>query len=142
MSKVLNFGLLGFGSMGKTHLYSVMSVPYYYLDCGFSGRYTSLCTSRLETAEDSAEYCPSISNIFTTVASIPKGRRDGSRTPTFAVRARSLTSARILLICAGTFAVILPRSFQKNRLLFPNTNAPTAVSGKQMPTRRRISLRH
>lgn len=51
MSKVLNFGLLGFGSMGKTHLYSVMSVPYYYLDCGFSGRYTSLCTSRLETAQ-------------------------------------------------------------------------------------------
>ncbi len=51
MSKVFRFGVLGFGSMGKTHLYSAMSVPFYYSDCVFSGHYTSICTSNNATAQ-------------------------------------------------------------------------------------------
>ncbi len=52
MSKILKFGVLGFGSMGKTHLYSVMSVPFYYPNCGFRGHYTSVCRSKAESAEN------------------------------------------------------------------------------------------
>ncbi len=51
MSRNLNIGLLGFGSMGKTHLFSAMSVPFYYSGCGFEGRYRSVCTSSMESAE-------------------------------------------------------------------------------------------
>ena len=51
MSKEYKIGLLGFGSMGKTHLYSVTSVPFYYPNCGFFGKYKSVCTSNIESAE-------------------------------------------------------------------------------------------
>ncbi len=50
MSKEFKIGLLGFGAMGKTHLYSAMSVPFYYAGCGFSARYASVCTSHQESA--------------------------------------------------------------------------------------------
>ncbi len=51
MPRIFRFGLLGFGFMGKTHMYSIMSVPFYYSDCGFSGMYKSVCTSKPESAQ-------------------------------------------------------------------------------------------
>ena len=51
MSKEYKIGLLGFGSMGKTHLFSATSLPFYYSGCGFEGKYVSVCTSRLESAK-------------------------------------------------------------------------------------------
>lgn len=51
MSKIIKIGLLGFGFMGKTHLFSAASIPFYYSGCGFEGQYRSVCTSRIETAE-------------------------------------------------------------------------------------------
>ncbi len=52
MAEILKIGLIGFGSMGKTHLYSAISVPFYYPGCSFSARYVSVCTSKHETAEN------------------------------------------------------------------------------------------
>ncbi len=50
MTKTYKIGLLGFGSMGKTHLYSVKSLPFYYPNCGFEGEYKSVCTRGIESA--------------------------------------------------------------------------------------------
>lgn len=55
MSKEYKIGLLGFGSMGKTHLFSATSLPFYYSGCGFEGKYVSVCTSRIESAEKAKE---------------------------------------------------------------------------------------
>lgn len=55
MARIFKMGILGFGSMGKTHSYSVLSVPYYYPGCEFSGEYVSVCTSKKETAIRAAE---------------------------------------------------------------------------------------
>lgn len=50
----MKIGILGFGSMGKTHLYSVRNVPFF-----FSGEHnfevTYVCTSKIETARASSE---------------------------------------------------------------------------------------
>ncbi len=55
MSKEFKIGLLGFGSMGKTHLYSVTSLPFYYSGCGFNAKYESVCTSNIESAQKAKE---------------------------------------------------------------------------------------
>ena len=55
MSKEYKIGLLGFGSMGKTHLFSVTSLPFYYSECGFGGRYTAVCTSNMQSAKKASE---------------------------------------------------------------------------------------
>ena len=55
MSKEYKIGLLGFGSMGKTHLFSATSLPFYYSGCGFEGKYVSVCTSCIESAEKAKE---------------------------------------------------------------------------------------
>ncbi len=52
----MKIGILGFGSMGKTHLYSIRNIPFF-----FSGNYDvsvlGVCTSRIETAKEaSAKY--------------------------------------------------------------------------------------
>ena len=54
MKKTYRIGALGFGSMGRTHSYSVMSVPYHYLGCPFSAEYVSVCTSSIESAKRAA----------------------------------------------------------------------------------------
>lgn len=50
----MKIGILGFGSMGKTHLYSVRNIPFF-----FSGEHnfevTHVCTSRIETAKAASE---------------------------------------------------------------------------------------
>jgi len=50
MSKVYKIGLLGFGSMGKTHLFSATSLPFYYADGNVRAKYKSVCTSSNESA--------------------------------------------------------------------------------------------
>jgi len=55
MRRYFKIGILGFGSMGRTHSYSVMSVPYHYLGCPFSAEYVSVCTTRTESAKSAAE---------------------------------------------------------------------------------------
>jgi predicted dehydrogenase len=46
----MKIGILGFGSMGKTHLYAVRNIPFF-----FSGEHnyeaTYVCTSKIETAK-------------------------------------------------------------------------------------------
>ena len=55
MSKDIKIGLLGFGAMGKTHAFSVSSLPFYYEGLDFNAKYVAVCTSRLETANAAAE---------------------------------------------------------------------------------------
>ena len=55
MSKEYKIGLLGFGSMGKTHLFSVTSLPFYYSGCGFSAKYVAVCTSNMQSAKKAAD---------------------------------------------------------------------------------------
>lgn len=55
MGKTLKMGILGFGAMGKTHAYSVMSLPYHYSGCPFDAEYVSVCTSTLEGAQKLAK---------------------------------------------------------------------------------------
>ena len=55
MTRKLNIGLLGFGFMGKTHAFSLMSIPYYYDDLDFSAEYAAVCTTRLDGAKTAAE---------------------------------------------------------------------------------------
>ena len=50
----MKIGILGFGSMGKTHLYSVRNIPFF-----FSGEHNFevayVCTSKIETAKAASE---------------------------------------------------------------------------------------
>lgn len=55
MTKRINIGLLGFGFMGKTHTFSVSSLPFYYETLGFTAKYTAVCTSRAENAKAATE---------------------------------------------------------------------------------------
>lgn len=55
MSKELKIGLLGFGSMGKTHAFSVSSLPFYYDGLDFTAKYSAVCTTRIETARAASE---------------------------------------------------------------------------------------
>ena len=55
MIKEIKIGLLGFGAMGKTHAFSVASLPFYYEGLGFTAKYAAVCTSRIETAKVAAE---------------------------------------------------------------------------------------
>ena len=54
MEKEYKIGLLGFGSMGKTHLFSVTSLPFYYSGCNFSAKYIAVCTSNMQSAKKAA----------------------------------------------------------------------------------------
>ena len=55
MIKKIRIGLLGFGSMGKTHAFSVSALPFYYDGLDFTAEYSAVCTSRIETATVAAE---------------------------------------------------------------------------------------
>lgn len=52
--KEIRIGLLGFGAMGKTHLYAINNLPFYYKDLAFSARVTSIVTAHRESAEQAA----------------------------------------------------------------------------------------
>ena len=46
--KQLRIGLLGFGAMGKTHLYSVRNLPLFYGDLPFEAVVYGVCTTNME----------------------------------------------------------------------------------------------
>ena len=46
--KQLKIGLIGFGSMGRTHLFSVRAIPFYFDGCGFSATVHGLCTAHFD----------------------------------------------------------------------------------------------
>lgn len=50
----MNIGLIGFGSMGKTHAYAVHNLEYFYKDLPFEAKIKGVCTSHIETADDAA----------------------------------------------------------------------------------------
>ena len=45
MKKHLRIGIAGFGAMGKTHAYSIASLPYFYEDLPFSACVHGICTT-------------------------------------------------------------------------------------------------
>ena len=49
--KQLRLGLLGFGSMGKTHLYAIQNLPFFYGDLPFEARVFGVCTTSMEKSE-------------------------------------------------------------------------------------------
>ncbi len=44
----IRIGLLGFGSMGKTHAYAVHNLAYFYKDLPFSAEIAGVCTTSME----------------------------------------------------------------------------------------------
>ena len=54
MKKHLRIGMVGFGAMGKTHAYSITSLPYFYSPLSFTAEVHGICTT---SAEKSARIC-------------------------------------------------------------------------------------
>ena len=52
--KILRVGMVGFGSMGKTHAYAIANLPYYFGDIPFRASVEGLCTTSYER---SASFC-------------------------------------------------------------------------------------
>ncbi len=52
----MKIGLLGFGSMGKTHSWCVNNLRYFYKDLPFSVEYSGVCTTKDETAKRAADF--------------------------------------------------------------------------------------
>ena len=52
----MKIGLIGFGSMGKTHSWCVKNLNYFYKDLPFTAEYAAVCTSREETAKKAAAF--------------------------------------------------------------------------------------
>lgn len=53
--KQLRIGLLGFGSMGRTHTWAVQNIPFFYGPLPFSARVESVCTTTLEKSRRVAD---------------------------------------------------------------------------------------
>ncbi len=51
MKKRLRIGIAGFGAMGKTHAYSIASLPYFYEELPFLASVHGICTTSLEKSE-------------------------------------------------------------------------------------------
>ena len=49
--KKLNIGLLGFGSMGRTHTWAVQNLPFFYGELPFSATTVGVCTTSIEKSE-------------------------------------------------------------------------------------------
>lgn len=49
--KIIRIGLLGFGSMGRTHTWAVRNLPFFYGDLPFSAETVGVCTATREKAE-------------------------------------------------------------------------------------------
>ena len=52
----MKIGLIGFGSMGKTHSWCVKNLNYFYKDLPFKVEYAGVCTTREETAKKAADF--------------------------------------------------------------------------------------
>ena len=46
--KTLKIGLLGFGSMGRTHTFVIKNLPFFYPSLGFSAEVAGVCTTTIE----------------------------------------------------------------------------------------------
>lgn len=46
--RTLRIGMIGFGSMGKTHAYAIANLAYYFPDLPFQARVVGLCTTSFE----------------------------------------------------------------------------------------------
>lgn len=57
MSKhmTLNIGMVGFGSMGRTHSYAIRNLPFYFEKADFTPRIVGLCTTSFERATSLCE---------------------------------------------------------------------------------------
>ncbi len=51
----MKIGLLGFGSMGRTHSWCVKNMNYFYKEVGFSAEYAGVCTTNEKSAKAAAE---------------------------------------------------------------------------------------
>ncbi len=51
MKKHLRVGIVGFGAMGKTHAYSIASLPYFYSPLSFSASVRGICTTSTEKSQ-------------------------------------------------------------------------------------------
>ena len=51
----MNIGLIGFGSMGRTHAFAVANLPFFYRPLPFSARIMGVCTKNPEHAAAAAE---------------------------------------------------------------------------------------
>ena len=49
--KTLNIGMVGFGSMGKTHSYAIRNLPHFFGKTDFTARVAGLCTTSFERAQ-------------------------------------------------------------------------------------------
>ncbi len=49
--KMIRIGLLGFGSMGKTHTWAVQNLPFFYASLPFSAKVVGVCTTTQEKSE-------------------------------------------------------------------------------------------
>ena len=54
MKQSIRVGLCGFGFMGKTHLYALSNLPYFY-DLPYRAEVIGVCTAHRETADSAAE---------------------------------------------------------------------------------------
>ncbi len=52
----MKIGLLGFGSMGRTHSWCVNNLKYFYKDISFSAEYAGVCTTNPESAKNAARF--------------------------------------------------------------------------------------
>lgn len=50
----MKIGLLGFGSMGRTHSWCVKNLDYFYKDLPFKAEYAGVCTTNMQSAEKAA----------------------------------------------------------------------------------------
>lgn len=51
----MNIGLIGFGSMGRTHAFSVANLPYFYNPLPFQAHIAGVCTKNPEHARNAAQ---------------------------------------------------------------------------------------
>ncbi|MBQ7335561.1 MAG: Gfo/Idh/MocA family oxidoreductase [Clostridia bacterium] len=51
IAKPLRIGMLGFGSMGRTHTWAVQNLPFFYGELPFSATVHGVCTTSLEKSE-------------------------------------------------------------------------------------------
>ena len=49
--KSLKIGMLGFGSMGKTHTFVIKNLPFFYPDLGFDVEVAGVCTTTIEKSK-------------------------------------------------------------------------------------------
>ncbi len=53
--KKIRIGLIGFGSMGKTHTYAIRNLPFFYRELSFEAEVVAVTTAHEDTARKAAE---------------------------------------------------------------------------------------